>query len=104
MAIACGGERIPDTVIAEEEMVNILIDLHLAEAQVQDLRLKPDSAKKVMKIQEKLLYKKYEISDSLFIRSYNYYIEHPEKLEEVYTALIDTLSLRQVLLKEKNEK
>ena len=86
--------------MGKEQMVDFLIDVHLAEAGVQDLRLKKDSAAVVFAAQEKLLFKKHGITDSLYITSYNFYIEHPADLEEIYAAVIDSLSLRQVLLRE----
>ena len=34
------------------------------------------------------------VSDSSFMRSMDYYMAHPEKLERIYTALVDSLSFR----------
>lgn len=100
MVIACSSNSGKGDIMDQQQMVDFLIDLHLSEAGVQDLRLKKDSAAVVFAAQEKLLYKKHQISDTLFINSYGYYIENPELLEEIYTAVIDSLSLRQVLLRE----
>lgn len=100
MVVSCSSSENKKTVLSKDQMVEVLIDIHLAEAGVQDIRLKNDSSILVYRTQEKLLYKKHNISDSTFIKSYNYYIEHPDQLEEIYSAVIDSLSLKQVLLRE----
>ena len=100
MAIACSTNDTPKDLIEQEIMVDIMIDIHLAEAGIQDLRLRKDSAVKVFAAQEKYIFKKYGVSDSSFLRSYNFYLENPEMMEEMYTAVIDSLSLKQVLLRE----
>jgi len=103
MATGCSKEPASVSVMSEDEMINFLIDLHTAEANVQDLRLKADSAKVVFSAVEKLLYKDHAITDSVFIKSYQYYLEHPKQLEVIYAAVIDSLSLQQVLLREGTE-
>ena len=103
MAISCGSEKRNSAALSQEQMVDFLIDLHLSEATVQDLRLKPDSAIALFKVQEKLLYKQHGITDSMFINSFQYYLEQPVLMEEIYAAIIDSLSLRQVLLRESTE-
>lgn len=99
LAVGCHRERLPEDVMSPEQMISYLIDLHIAEASVQNLRLRRDSAEVVFAAREKYLLKEHQITDSLFIRSYNYYLRHPDKLEEIYAAVVDSLSLRQSLLK-----
>jgi uncharacterized protein DUF4296 len=100
VAISCSSDNPPESVMSEEDMIDYLIDLHIAEASVQNLRLKADSAKTVFKVQEKYLLKTHNITDSVFINSYNYYLGHPRVLEEIYSAVVDSISLRQSLLNE----
>lgn len=100
MAVACSSNDSPKGILGSEKMVDILIDIHLAEAGVQDMRLDRDSATVFFAAQEKYIFKKHNVTDSDFLRSYNFYIEHPAQLEDIYSAVIDTLSLRQVLLRE----
>ena len=98
VAVSCSSDRPSNSLMDEHDMINYLIDLHLAEAAVQNLRLKGDSAKIVFAAKEKYLLKEHHITDSIFINSYNYYLEHPIKLEEIYSAVVDSISLRQSLL------
>ena len=103
MVVGCSSKSEEVGIMNEPEMVEFLIDLHLSEAAVQDIRLKPDSTEVVFAAREKYLLKKHNITDSIFIKSYSYYLEHPDILEEIYTAVIDSLSLRQVLVRESEE-
>ena len=98
VAVGCLSDRPPKSLMNEGEMVNYLIDLHMAEAGIQNLRLSADSSKIVFAIKEKQLLKKHHITDSVFVNSYNYYLERPVKLEEIYSAVVDSISLKQSLL------
>ena len=98
MATSCGQEKSRNAVMGENEMISFLIDFHLAEASVQNLRLKVDSAKEVFGVKNKFLLMKHNITDSLFLNSYNYYLANPDKLEIIYSAVVDSISLRQSLL------
>ena len=81
----------------KEAMVSYLVDLHLAEAGVSNLRLPPDTSEYIFKAFEVELLEKHNISDSTFLLSYNYYLEHPDELQEIYTAVVDSISLKQSL-------
>jgi len=79
-------------------MVDILIDLHLAEATVENIGLNTDSAASLYKYLEKQVYDSHEISDSLYLRSINYYMENPKQLDRIYSIVVDSLSVREKIL------
>jgi len=93
-AWACDSSSEQGEIMPANKMINYLIDLHIAEAQIQNLRLKKDSSDYVFKIYEKHMLDKNELSDSLFIRSYNYYLKKPDQLEAIYEAVVDSISVR----------
>ncbi len=93
-AVSCESRNGQKAIMSEPEMVNYLIELHIAEAQVQNLRLKKDSSDKVFQIYEKHLLDKNGLTDSLFIKSYNYYLQEPEVLEKIYETVVDSISVR----------
>ncbi len=80
--------------MTHEQMVNYLIQLHIAEAQVQNLRLRKDSSEIVFNIYEKYLLSESGLSDSLFVNSYNHYLQYPEQLEAIYEVVVDSISVR----------
>jgi len=93
-AVACGKSSEPKEIMTDKQMVNYLIQLHIAEAEVQNLRLRKDSSETVFKIYEKHLLEKNSLTDSLFIDSYNYYLQNPAELELIYETVVDSISVR----------
>lgn len=100
MAVSCSLDGPPKSLMNEGEMINYLIDLHIAEAGIQNLRVKADSSKIVFAIKERQLLREHHITDSIFIKSYNYYLANPVMLEKIYSAVVDSISLRQSLVNE----
>jgi len=94
-AISCQNSGNENMLMPKEDMVNYLIDLHIAEAQVQNLRLKKDSSDYIFEVYENYLLDQNNITDTVFAYSYNYYLQHPIELEEIYEAVVDSISVRQ---------
>lgn len=83
-------------------MISFLIDLHIAEARINDLSLRRDSAEAFFKEVEDSLYAKNGIpNDSIYQKSYEYYLRDVNALDAIYSAVVDSLSLRERLVKEK---
>ncbi|MGY3087726.1 hypothetical protein ACVWYF_000752 [Hymenobacter sp. UYAg731] len=89
---------IPLDLIPREHMAQVLADLHQLEAQVENSRLSPDSARALFLAQQKNLLWKHEVSDSTFQRSYRYYGIHGKDLNEIYAGVLDTLNKREARL------
>lgn len=85
--------------MSEAQMIGVLIDVHLAEAKINQLRISKDSASKVFNIFEKDIFEKHQIKDSVYKMSYTYYLDNPKKMELIYNAVVDSLSLREQLHK-----
>jgi hypothetical protein len=91
------SKKIPKGIMSEEQMVAYLIDLQLADAKISTLNLPEDS---IMKFYDKLeleLFKKHNITDSLYIKSVSYYLYDVKGMEDIYSAVVDSLSLRERL-------
>lgn len=76
-------------------MVEIMEDLYIAEEKVNYLALSRDSAVEVAALMENKVFEKAAISDSLFRKSFDYYMERPREMELIYTALVDSLQLKE---------
>lgn len=85
----------PGNLMPREQLVSLLADLHLLEARVEAAGLSPDSARALYLQQEKNLFWKREVNDSLFRQSYRYYASHDKDLDDIYATVIDTLAMRQ---------
>jgi len=79
------------------EMVAFLIDLHTAQAEVQNLKLQPDSAAFLFNVLERQILDDHNSEDSVFYKSYSWYLDRPDQMLDIYTAVVDTLSLRESL-------
>jgi hypothetical protein len=85
----------PADLLPRERMVAFLADLHQLEAQVENSRLAPDSARALFVAEQKNLLWRRQVTDSALQHSYRYYGAHAKDLPEIYQAVVDTLKERQ---------
>src|SRR4051812_18656498 len=88
---SCANEGKPDDVLDKEQMTGYLIEVYLAEARLSTTIVVTDSARRVFEPYEKSLLQRRGISDSVLKKSYSYYLEHPAEMEDIMTAVIDSL-------------
>ncbi len=88
----------PAGIMSQQEMVDFLIDLHVIEAKVSMSRIPNDSVKLFFDEVEDSLYRKHHVTDSIYKKSYQYYLEHIDLMEEIYSAVVDSMSLRERIL------
>jgi|GEM_PF-710441 hypothetical protein len=93
VAVACGPEKDPLQVLPKEDMVRVLTEIYLAEEKVQRLGLRTDSSAKLFARVTKKIEERTGIPDSIFQNSLRYYMERPRELQDIYTILVDSLSL-----------
>ncbi|MCB0491124.1 MAG: DUF4296 domain-containing protein [Cyclobacteriaceae bacterium] len=93
--VQCKQEQKPPHLLNEEEMVTMLVDLYLAEAKVTLTGIRRDSANKLFHPYEESIIASRGITDSTLNESYNYYFQHPDELEKILDAVMDTLNLRE---------
>lgn len=92
--LSCGEKR-PDDVLGKAEMVKIMENIYISEEKVNQLGLARDSSKEVFSAIGKKVFEEAGVRDSVFKKSLDYYMEHPKEMELIYTALVDTLQLRE---------
>jgi Domain of unknown function (DUF4296) len=95
MLTACTDAQKPANLLSEEEMTRVMMEVYTYEEKINRLNLRRDSAEKIFLLAEPIIFQKIGVPDSVFKRSYDYYIEHPKQLESIYTALVDSLNLRE---------
>lgn len=88
------GKR-PADVLSKKEMINLLSEVYMAEGKISRLGISPDSAQKLYKVFRVKVQEKTGVSDSVFQRSFQYYRDRPKDLELIYSALVDSLNLRE---------
>lgn len=74
-----------------------MIDVHLAEARVENAGLPTDSAEAVYRKMQQDIYRKHQISEANFNNSYQYYLRNLSELDKIYGRVIDSLSARETM-------
>lgn len=85
----------PSGILSKEEMVQVLANVYISEEKVARLSLGNDSATLVAAVMRSKALQQSGVSDSTFVRSFDYYMDKPVELEEIYSILVDTLQLRE---------
>ncbi len=106
LSVACSKREAndPKGLYSRKEVASFLVDLYILEAKIQNLKVSKDSSKVIFKRYEKLLYEKHGMNDSLYRQSFEYYMSDPQGLADIYSIVVDSLSLRERLLNETYEK
>ena len=89
------GDKETQPILTKPEMVAALTEIYISEQKVNRLGIPRDSAEREFERFKQVIFKKIGISDSIFKRSFDYYMDRPAEMEEIYTALVDSLSLRE---------
>jgi hypothetical protein len=100
LLISCGNSR-EDTYLSQQKMVDILIDMHINEAKVENLSLSRDSSSQLYQYLEEKVLERHQVSDSVYSQSMNYYMSQPRIMNRIYMVVVDSLSLRERLLDQK---
>jgi len=93
---------IPEEIIDREKMVNILEEVQVIEAVRQRGIILPDnidSEEEAMKMYLRL-FETYDINDSIYKASFEWYEQHPRILAEMYDEVLIRLSEKQALARQ----
>lgn len=84
-------------ILTPDQMTSALIEIHLCEGKVSHTFFTGDSAKYYYLSLEKLAFKKLGITKEQYEKSYSFYAKQVEELDNIYTRVVDSLSLREQL-------
>ena len=79
-AMSC-AERPPEGILSKQQMVQVMEELYIAEEKVNHLALRRDSAKIVASAMTAKVFEKAAVGDSIFRKSFDYYMERPREME-----------------------
>jgi len=86
----------PKDVISEPQMTAMLMELHVAEAQVDRMAVVTDTAAIYYKRAQQEIFKKHKVTEKQFYKSYDYYLHNVSELDKIYARVVDSLSLKEV--------
>lgn len=92
---ACQRDKEPEGILSKEQLSALFVEFYLAEARIGNTTVVKDSALQLFLPFEESFLSEKGISDSVLRKTYTYYFSNPSKLEGIYDAVIDTLSLRE---------
>jgi hypothetical protein len=92
---SCGKSNAPEGVISEDKMVELMVDIHMAEGYVSSFPIHFDSSRKLYPLFETEVFRKHEIPDSVFLESLIYYMRDTRLMNRIYSRTIDSLSVRE---------
>jgi hypothetical protein len=95
-AVACEPKKeVEGRILSQHEMVNTLLDVYITEQKVTVLTLPRDSSELLFKKLNAKVLESRNVPDSVLKKSFDYYLARPKELEKIYTALVDSLNLRE---------
>jgi hypothetical protein len=97
---ACTDSK-PKEVLNKHQMASMLIEMYIRESQINELGVRPDSANILHQLMLNKILEKKNISEDVYIKSYDYYIANLKKFDEVYAIVIDSLKLRETLAQQR---
>ena len=95
---ACSGDskvNIPDTVLPEEKMADVMVDIHLLEAALNISTYNKDRVTTGNINPSSDILKKNHITKKQFDTSFDFYSRNPKLLGEVYQLVLNDLSKMQ---------
>ena len=91
----CRKKHAPEGILTQDQMVSVMSELYVAEQKISTLGVKRDSLALIFDVMKEKVFAKAGVTDSVFRKSLNYYMDHPMDLETVYISLVDSLNLRE---------
>lgn len=85
---------VPKEIISPDSMVSILVDVHLAEAASNVSRINDVQRFSASDLYP-VIFKTHHTDSVAFRKSFDYYLEHPKKLDKIYEQVINELSKRE---------
>ncbi|MGC3944844.1 MAG: DUF4296 domain-containing protein [Chryseolinea sp.] len=91
----CSKKGKPRGLLPKAEMVRVMTELYLVEQKVSTVGVSRDSTSQMFRYMSPEIFNKLGTNDSIFRLSFDYYMENPILMVQIYTALIDSLNLRE---------
>ena len=105
--VSCNQDKtvvIPDSVLSEEKMAAVLVDVHLLEATLNIGSFSKDNITKDAMAPKTDILKKHSLTKEQYDESFTFYARNPQLLTEVYLKVLSELSKMQSQVVNSKEK
>ena len=99
--LSCGDSKteIPQDILSENSFIDLLKDIHLAEANYELHKTKGmEKAKNELAYNYSTICETHAITLDDFDKTLNHYAQHPEQLEKIYTSVLEQLRKDRTIL------
>ncbi|MCU0390908.1 MAG: DUF4296 domain-containing protein [Thermoflexibacter sp.] len=91
----------PEKLLSREQMIQILSEVHLAEAGIAMMSIDHQRAIALYKNYHEEILKKHQIDTATYRKNYDYYMQNPLEMEYILTKIEDSLVKVQVIERDK---
>ena len=87
-------EELPDYILPDEQVIKVLVHAHMLESKVENFHAKKGKEDSVFQHFDSLLFQSLSVDQVRYEKTIAYYADKPEKLNDLYESVVDSLSLR----------
>lgn len=91
----CRKKKQDEQILSESEMVRVLLELYISDEKISRASIPYDSVTKISPLIRERVLRRIGVPDSVYLKSMEYYMNQPEKLDRIFGMLVDSLSLRE---------
>jgi hypothetical protein len=91
----------PPDLLEKEKMAEILVNIHVSEASIEQEQIVLDSSKILYSAAHKDILAEFNVSEEQFKTSFLYYLGEVKQMDEIYTIVLDKLSVMEAQNKSK---
>ena len=91
---ACSGNKVPDGIIPQKKMTSLLTEVHIVDGSLYTISQSPDSLYKHGMARYLDLFKRYGTDTLQFKKSMAYYTADPDKMEAMYTQILESMTAK----------
>jgi hypothetical protein len=92
--VACQGNNVPDGIIEQKKMTNLLTEIHIVDGSMYNVLQIPDTLYKYGMDRYLKVFKKYHTDSVEFKKSFRYYTTRPEILETMYDQIMKNIQMK----------
>lgn len=100
VSIGCKHDEIPKGIISKENMIVVLVDMHITDAYLNQVS-NNDTLQMEAKARYNYIFKQHQIDSVKFSKSLRYYSLKSKELKEIYQKVMDSLDVIQKELQPK---
>lgn len=91
--VACSREEIIPLPLTQDKLVDVLVDVHVAEAMIDKIGAVDQDT--VGKVYYRMIFREHGITQQAFDESMSILREDPKRLNDLYEQILDTLNVRE---------